>query len=88
MEQPNNEDIRRNSEAELSLNSRIQEEDEENWQDAEEQHTINEEVPVEKKEPEINESELRKKIKEIQLNSNLTPREKAKQIQVIRSESL
>ncbi|KAI9481330.1 MAG: zinc-ribbon-domain-containing protein [Benjaminiella poitrasii] len=63
------------------------EEEEENWQDAEEQQPDETVTTREaaKHSPTIDESELRKKIKEIQLNKNLTTREKAKQIQHLMS---
>jgi hypothetical protein len=59
-------------------------EDEEDWQDAEEQQTTA--TPREKKEGDqkvkIDEVELRKKIRDIQQDRNLSPKDKAKQIQV------
>lgn len=60
----------------------VQEEDEDDWQDAEEQPSV---APVQRKKTEqktIDEAELRKKIRIIQQNVDLDPREKAKQIQV------
>ncbi|KAI7902171.1 zinc-ribbon-domain-containing protein [Cokeromyces recurvatus] len=60
------------------------EEDNENWQDAEEQPT-NELRKDSTQIPTIDETELRKKIKEIHSNKNLTAKEKAKQIQYLMS---
>jgi hypothetical protein len=54
---------------------------EEDWQDAEtEQQSPTEQVKERK--VEIDESSLRKKIKEIQEDSSLSPKDKAKRIQV------
>lgn len=67
----------------------VHEEDEEDWQDAEEQQpsdtTAAPREPTPQNKVKINEVDLRKKIREIQQNTSLTPTEKARQIQYLMS---
>jgi hypothetical protein len=88
-------DITHPSDSEIDYEHEINvhEEDEEDWQDAEEQQPNevseppNDPIPTQQQQQQqnknkINEVDLRKKIKEIQQNVNLTSSDKAKQIQV------
>lgn len=83
MSQPFQNNHPSDSEIDYDIEIHVHEEDEEDWQDAEEQHTAA--VPIQPKLAEqktIDETELRRKIKAIQQNIDLSSREKAKQIQV------
>lgn len=74
------------SEIEYDAEIHVRDDDEEDWQDAEEQPsaaTFTQPKATEQKT--IDETELRKKIKFIQQNADLSPREKAKQIQVCKT---
>lgn len=55
---------------------------EEDWQDAETEQQQQPTEQVKERKVEIDESSLRKKIKEIQEDSSLSPKDKAKRIQV------
>ncbi|KAI8642379.1 zinc-ribbon-domain-containing protein [Parasitella parasitica] len=90
--------LQEQSDSEIDYDHEINhEEDEEDWQDAEEEHPVQASlvaVPITTtaaptKEPEqnhiINETELRKKIKEIQLDKTFTAKDKARQIQYLMS---
>lgn len=72
------------SEIDYDVEVHVHDNDDDEWQDAEEQPTTVS-APTQPKVAEqktIDETELRRKIKIIQQNVDLTPREKAKQIQV------
>lgn len=85
MSQPQDNNIPSDGEIDYDVEN-VHEEDEEDWQDAEEQPSEGlSSTPARRKSAEqktLNEAELRKKIKTIQQNVDLSPREKAKQIQV------
>jgi hypothetical protein len=92
MSQPTLQDNSQQSDSEMDYDEiNMLEEDEDDWQDAEEQQQGIEVVPATSiretaKKPDlkhtIDETELRRKIKEIQFNKDLDAREKARQIQV------
>lgn len=81
------------SEVDYETEVRVRDDDEDEWQDAEEQPTAAavSTAPAQSRVTEqktIDETELRRKIKFIQQNVDLTPREKAKQIQVCAEKSI
>ncbi|KAI8997030.1 zinc-ribbon-domain-containing protein [Pilobolus umbonatus] len=74
------------SDIDIDFELNIHDEDEDDWQDAEEQHnSILPNKQIKEQKHTLNEKELRKKIKEIQQNIQITAKEKAQQIQYLMS---
>lgn len=88
--EPSLQDNSQQSDSEVDYDEiNMHEDDDENWQDAEEQHSTDIVPTTSVRETAktdiqctIDEARLRKTIKEIQLNKDLDAREKARQIQV------